>query len=93
MEDQMAVVPVNGHEEPGLDQVDHQLLLLAAGMARDVDVQQFVVVDVSSQAEEVVQGMIDQLLVAWYGSGRDDDRVAGADADGLVFVAGHAHQG
>ncbi len=57
-----------------------------------MDIEQFVVVDIGPQAEEVVQSVIDQFLVTGYRSSRDDDRVAGADADGPVFITGHAYQ-
>ena len=61
-------------------------------MARDVDVGQLMIQDLGAQPEEVVQGAVDQLLVARDRRGGDHHRVAGHQAHVAVLAVCHPHQ-
>ena len=82
-------LPVGGDEEPGLGDVEHELQLLPAGVAGHVHVRHAVVDHVGPLLKEAVDDPAHAHLVAGYGGGGDDDRVAKADVD-LVGGVGHA---
>ncbi len=90
---QMTILPMNGHKVLGADEVDQQLELFLAGMSRDVHVEQLIVEYVRPQAEQVVEGAIDHLLIAGDGGCRDDDGIAGNHANRARVALPHAHQG
>jgi len=90
---QVAVLAMDRHKEAGPDKVEHQLVLLPAGVPRNVDLHPLVVIDVGASAEEVVDRAVDQFLVAWNGRSGDDDAVARTDVHCAVLAPGHAHQG
>ena len=89
---EMTIVAVDGDEELGPQQVDHEPLLFLAGVAADVDEAGGAVVvdDVGIAAAEVVDDAEDAFLVAGNDAGAEDDGVAGVDAGVLVVVDGGA---
>ena len=90
---EMALLPVDGNEEPGLDQGVDDFQLLLAGVARDVEGAAALVDDLGVLPVELVDDAADGVLVARDGRGRDDDPVPGANFHLPVGVEGHAGQG
>ena len=72
-------LPVDGHEVLGVDHGQHELELLLAAVAGDVDRGVRLVIDVATDLRERVNDALDALLVAGDGRRRDDDRIALAD--------------
>ncbi len=87
---EVAVVAVDGHEELGADEVDHQPELFLAAVAGDVDEAgvSVVVDDVGVAALEVVDHAIDGLLVAGDDARAEQDGVACVNVGELVVVDG-----
>jgi len=89
---QVAVLAMDGNKEAGTREVEHHLVLLAAGVTRNMDFGPFVVVYFGAGAVEVVDGAVDQFFVARDGCGRDHDVIARADVHLAMLAHCHAHQ-
>ncbi len=76
---QVAVLAVDGDEVLRAHQGLDDLQLFLGGVAADVDVGDAVVEHVGAEPEEVVDGAVDERLVAGDGRGGEDDGVAGLD--------------
>ena len=89
---EVAVVAVDGDEELGPQQVDHQAQLFLRAVAADVDeaLGAVVVDDLGVAALEVVDHAVDGLLVAGDDARAEHDGVAGVDLGELVVVDGGA---
>ena len=86
---EMMILAVHGDEELRPHEIVHELELLLARMARDVDALVAPVDDVGAELQQVVDRLGDELLVARDRRRRDDDRIARHDAD--LAVIGHRH--
>ena len=75
---QLLVLAVHGQEILGSGQGEHQLLLLLAGVAGNVDIVHAFVDDLRAQQQQAVDDLGHALLVAGDGLSRDDDEIAGA---------------
>ena len=84
-----------GNEVARLDQVDDQLELFLAGVARDVDRRAgaIFVNDVGFAAEEVIDHPVDSLFVAGDDAARENDRISLFNLGVLVIIDGGAAQG
>src|SRR5699024_7088492 len=76
---QVALLPVDGNEELGLDQAVDDLQLLLAGVAGHVEGHGPLVHHVGSLPVELVDHVAHGVLVAGNGGGGDDDLVPGLD--------------
>jgi len=90
--DQVSVLPMDRHKEARPREAKHHLVLLSAGMARNMDRGKLVVVHFGPCAVQVVNSAVDQLFVAWDGRRRDDDVVSRTDVDLAMLPHGHAYE-
>ena len=82
---------VHGQEVLRVRQGQHKLLFFLAGVARNMGVVHVLVDDLGAQSQQAVDDLGNGLFVAGDGTGRDDDKVVGADLD--LTVAGLRHAG
>ena len=90
---QHAVFAMDRDEVLGPAQGKHQLLLLLAGVAGNVQGRIAVVDDLGALLVQLVDHVVDRLLIARNGRRRDKDAVARYNLHLLVAVVGHAVQG
>ncbi len=88
----MPILAVDGHEVTWLGEVEHQLLIFLTAVPRDMHMGKEMVVHIRPSAEKVVNGAVDQLLVAGDGVGGENHRIAAAQVDLSMFAPGHTHQ-
>ena len=87
-----AVLAVYGNEVLRLAQTEHQLKVLLAGMAGNMDGCGAVIDDLCALLVQLVDHVVDGLLVARDGGRRDEDAVAGIDLHLLVAAVRHTVQ-
>ena len=87
-----AVLAVYGNEVLRLAQTEHQLKILLAGMAGNMDGCRTVVNDLSALLVQLVDHVVDRLLVAWDSRRCDQDTIAGIDLHLLVAAVRHTVQ-
>ncbi len=88
---QVAIFAVGRDEETGAHQLQHAGIFVPVAVAGDMDMGQGMVDHFHPLAEEIVDGAVEQLLVAGDGRGADHHRVAGAQLDLAMFAHAHAH--
>ena len=84
---------MHGHEEFWLGQRQHQLVVLLAAVARDVDALALAVDHLRSHHHQPVDGVHHRDGVAGDRAGREDDRVGGLHLHLGMFTAGDAAEG
>src|ERR1700733_1529673 len=93
MLDEHAELTMNGHEEFGLAQIDHQLLLFAASMTGNVHASFLSVNDIGTTHEQRVYCIGNRALVSWNRRGRYDHSVALDNLDLFMLIIGDPRQG
>ncbi len=89
----MAQLAVDRDEVLRADEIQQQLLLLLAGVARDVYRCNFFVDHVCAPLDEAIDRAVDHLLVAGDGVSRDDHRIAAHNFELPVPAGSHPRQG
>ena len=87
---QVLIFAVHRQDELWLGQRHHQLLLVLAGVAGNMDLIHLFVNNLRAQLHQLVDNAVDKLLVARDGARRDDDKVVWRDLDLAVLAHRHA---
>ena len=93
MASQMPVFTVHRHKELGLCQGENYFELLAASMARHMELGQLVVYDLRASLLQLIYQGIYALFIARYWACRNEDFILGAYVYLLMAAHGHAHKG
>ena len=81
MKQKLAILAVDGDEEPRPDRIEHLAQLVAVRMPGDVHVPDLGVEDARAMPVQVVDSLVDHPLVARDGPGRDHDPVVFAHVE------------
>src|SRR5579863_1876120 len=93
MQDELPVFAMNGHDVGGTQQVDHQFQLFLGGVTRNMHIGDRLVKHLRALAEQVIDGAIHHLFVAWNRGSGENNCIVWLDAHLAMVLVGDTCEG